>query len=204
MKRHLIFSVIVVSSFLGTSCGGNKEKEEQEDKAEKTAVDAIQQFADKAKDLQGKEKVEPIDFRKLKELLPEEIDGFKRTEFSGEKNGAVGFTISTAQARYKKGADSSIKIEILDTGGLAGMTTMALAAWTMADIDKETESGYEKTTTLEGYKAFEKYNNNSKSGELNVLVADRYIVNVDGNDVTIEELKEILGDLDLKKLADLK
>lgn len=201
MKKHLILAFVLAASLLFSSCGGKKEEEKDEPK---TAADAIQQFADKAKDLQSKEKVDPIDFRKLKELLPEEIDGFKRTEFSGEKNGAIGFTISTAQARYKKGDNSSIKVEILDTGGLAGMTTMALAAWTMADIDKETESGYEKTTKLDGYKAFEKYNNDSKSGELNILVADRYILNVNGDNVTIDELKGILGDLDLDKWADLK
>ena len=97
-----------------------------------------------------------------------------------------------------------MKLEIFDTGGVAGIATMALAAWTMADIDKETETGYEKTTTLEGYKAFEKYDNQNKSGELNVLVADRYVVNVNGNHVSMDQLKGILGDLDLDKLADLK
>lgn len=204
MKKHLILSFVFGSALLFASCGGKKDEEETVKEEPKTAADAIQQFADKAKELQGKEAVDPIDFRKLKELLPEEINGFKRSEFSGEKNGAMGFTISTAEARYKKGDNTSVKVELFDTGGLAGMTTMALAAWTMADIDKETENGYEKTTKLQGYKAFEKYNNQSKSGELNVLVADRYIVNVNGDNVTIDELKDILGDLDLEKLADLK
>ncbi|TDE11658.1 hypothetical protein [Dyadobacter psychrotolerans] len=199
MKNH--FLLILAFSALLLSCG--KKEEEQQDKT-KSAADALQQFADKAKDMQTREKVDPIDFRKLRELLPEEIAGFKRTEASGEKNGAMGFTISTADARYKGDNDASIHLEILDTGGVAGVATMAMAAWTMADIDKETDTGYEKTTSLEGYKAFEKYDSQNKSGELNLLVADRYVVNVNGNNVTMEQMKSILGDLDLDKLADLK
>ena len=205
MKKHFILTMVICSALFLTSCGGNKEKEEEAKNEEpQSAVEAIQQLADKAKNMQTGEKVDPIDFRKLKELLPEEIAGLKRTEISGEKNGAAGFTISTADARYKGDGDASARIEIFDTGGIAGVGTMALAAWTMADIDKETETGYEKTTKLEGYKAFEKYNTESKSGELNVLVADRYVVNVNGDNITIDQLKAILGDLDLEKLAALK
>ena len=203
MKKRFILFLMIGSSFYLSSCGGKKEEEEKQEEP-KGAVEALQQFADKAKDMQNKEPVDPIDFRKLKELLPEEISGFKRTETSGEKSGAMGFTISTAEARYKGDDDASVKVEIFDTGGVAGVATMALASWTMADIDKETETGYEKTTKLQGHKAFEKYNSQDKSGELNVLVADRYIVNVNGNNITVEQLKSILADLDLAKLANLK
>lgn len=199
MKNH--FTLIVALGLMLLACGKKEEEKQQEPE---TAADAFQQFADKAKDMQSGKKVDPVDFRKLKELLPEEISGFKRTEASGEKNGALGFTISTADARYKGDTDASIHLEILDTGGIAGIATMAMAAWTMADIDKETDNGYEKTTSLEGYKAFEKYDTQNKSGEINLLVADRYVVNVNGNNVTIEQMKSFLGDLDLKKLSGLK
>jgi hypothetical protein len=37
-----------------------------------------------------------------------------------------------------------------------------------------------------------------------VLVADRYLVNVDGNNVSIDQLKDALKDIDLSKLGDLK
>lgn len=202
MKKRFILFLVIGSFFCLSSCGSKKEEEEKEEP--KSGIEALQQFADKAKEVQNKKSVDPIDFRKLKELLPESIDGFKRVAASGEKSGAMGFTISTAEARYTGDGDASIKLEIFDTGGVAGVTTMALAAWTMADIDKETETGYEKTTELEGFKAFEKYDSERKSGELNVLVADRYIVNVNGNNITVEQLKSVLADLDLAKLADLK
>jgi hypothetical protein len=198
MKSSLILAMTVVALLMG--CGKTEEKQEEP----KSGIEALQQLADKAKDMQSREPVDPVDFRKLKELLPEEIAGLKRSESSGSKEGAMGFTISRAEASYSGESDASMQLEILDTGGIAGVATMALAAWTMADIDKETETGYEKTTKLEGYKAFEKYNSQDKSGELNVLVADRYVVNVSGNNVSVEQLKSVLGKLDLDKLGELK
>ncbi|WP_254562772.1 hypothetical protein [Dyadobacter diqingensis] len=203
MKKRFILTVTFASVFLLSGCGSKKEEEEAKEEP-KNAVEALQQFADKAKDMQNKEPVDPVDFRKLKELLPEKAAGLSRKEASGEKNGAMGFTISRAEARYSDESNTSVHVEIFDTGGVAGVATMALAAWTMADIDKETENGYEKTTKIEGYKGFEKYNNESKSGEINVLVADRFVVNVNGDNLTMDQLKSILADIDLDKLSDLK
>ncbi|MDQ6478475.1 hypothetical protein [Dyadobacter sp. LHD-138] len=203
MKKRLILTLTLASVFLLSGCGSKKQENEEKEEP-KNAVDALQQLADKAKNMQNKEPVDPVDFRKLKELLPEKAAGLSRKEASGEKNGAMGFTISRAEAKYADESNASVHVEIFDTGGVAGVATMALAAWTMADIDKETETGYEKTTKIEGYKGYEKYNNESKSGEINVLVADRFVVNVNGDNVTMDQLKGILADMNLDKLSDLK
>jgi hypothetical protein len=205
MKKKYLVSLALLSMLSLVSCGGKKDEEKVAEKeTPPSAVEALQQFADKAKDMKNKGTVDPVDFRELKEFLPKEVEGLKRTEATGEKNGAMGFIISRAEARYSGDGDASAHVEIFDTGGVAGVATMALAAWTMADIDKETNTGYEKTTQLEGYKGFEKYDNQSKSGELNVLVADRFVVNVDGNNLSIKQLKNILSDIDLDKLSGLK
>jgi hypothetical protein len=200
MKISSIFAVILSASLFLNGCG-NKEEQAEENES---PTEALQAIADKAKEMGNGEAVDPVDFRKLKELMPETLIGLKRSESAGEKSGAMGFTVSTAQATYNGKGEETLEIEIVDTGGIAGVSTMALATWSMADIDKETASGYEKTTSLEGYKAFEKYDNDSKSGEINVLVADRYVVNVEGTNVTMEQLKEALEDIALSKLAELK
>ncbi|ACT95517.1 hypothetical protein [Dyadobacter fermentans] len=200
MKTSFIAAFLSCTLLL-TGCGSNKE--EKEAAASDSPADALQAIADKAKAMGDREAVEPVDFRKLKDLLPEKVAGMARTEATGEKTGAMGFTVSTAQAKYK-GSDNTLNIEIVDTGGIAGVSTMALAAWSIAEIDKETTTGYERTTQIDGHKAFEKYNNESKSGEVNVLVADRYVVNVEGDNVSVDELKEALKDIDLAKLGELK
>ncbi|MCE7069220.1 MULTISPECIES: hypothetical protein [Dyadobacter] len=210
MKTSFMLSLVLASAMLLSSCGGKQEEKEgaeqegAEQEADKSAVDALEAFADKAKEMGSREAVDPIDFRKLKELMPEKIAGMSRTEATGEKSGAMGFTVSTASAKYKGEGEESLNIEIVDTGGIAGVSTMALAGWSMAEIDKETTTGYEKTTKIEGYKAFEKYDNEGKSGEVNVLVADRFVVNVQGDHITVDQLKNALKDLDLAKLGNLK
>ncbi|MCF0053150.1 hypothetical protein MUK70_20555 [Dyadobacter chenwenxiniae] len=205
MKTSFILSFVLASAVLISSCAKKQEEEQVDEKeVEKSAVDALQAFADKAKEMGSREAVDPIDFRKLKELMPEKIGGMSRTEATGEKSGAMGFTVSTARAKYKGDGDANLDIEIVDTGGIAGVSTMALAGWSMAEIDKETTTGYEKTTKIDGYKAFEKYDNEGKNGELNVLVADRFVVNVQGDHITVDQLKDALKDLDLAKLGDLK
>ena len=210
MKTSFMLSLVLASAMLLSSCGGKQEEKEgaeqegAEQEADKSAVDALEAFADKAKEMGSREAVDPIDFRKLKELMPEKIAGMSRTEATGEKSGAMGFTVSTASAKYKGEGEENLNIEIVDTGGIAGVSTMALAGWSMAEIDKETTTGYEKTTKIEGYKAFEKYDNEGKSGEVNVLVADRFVVNVQGDHITVDQLKNALKDLDLAKLGNLK
>ncbi|MCF2516167.1 hypothetical protein [Dyadobacter sp. CY351] len=210
MKTSFMLSLVLASAMLLSSCGGKQEEKEgaeqegAEQEADKSAVDALEAFADKAKEMGSREAVDPIDFRKLKELMPEKIAGMSRTEATGEKSGAMGFTVSTASAKYKGEGEENLNIEIVDTGGIAGVSTMALAGWSMAEIDKETTTGYEKTTKIEGYKAFEKYDNEGKSGEVNVLVADRFVVNVQGDHITVDQLKDALKDLDLAKLGNLK
>jgi hypothetical protein len=204
MKTPFIAAFLSFALLL-TSCGGNQEEKEAEEKAKSDSpADALQAIADKAKAMGDREAVDPVDFRKLKELLPEKLAGMDRTEATGEKSGAMGFTVSTAQAKYKGSTDEALNVEIVDTGGIAGVSTMALAAWSIADIDKETTTGYEKTTTIAGYKAFEKYNNESKSGEINVLVADRYVVNVEGDNISVDQLKDALKEIDLGKLGGMK
>lgn len=197
-KSFLVGGLLAVALW---SCGGKEAEQAQEEP--KNAMEAMQQMADKAKEMQEKGPVDPVDFRSLKELLPADAAGLARTEATGEKNGAMGFSVSQAQGRYEK-EDASIEVEIMDTGGVGGMAMMGMAAWAMADVDKETATGYEKTTRIDGMKAFEKYDNEAKDGEINVIVGDRFIVNVKGRNVTMDQIKDTLGDLDLAKLAKLE
>ncbi len=202
MKIRNLMPLSFAAMLLLSSCGGDKEEEKKDPE---NPFEALQQIAEEAKDNANKKPVDPVDFRELKAMLPEKLLGLERTETSGEKSGAMGFTISNAKAEYEnKDDNSSIHIEIMDTGGIAGVATMALAAWTMADIDKETSNGYEKTTEIDGHKAYEKYNNQDKSGELNVMVARRFIINVNVNNLSSDQMKDIISKLDIDKLEDLK
>ncbi len=160
--------------------------------------DAMDKVGDAMEQLKKEGKVvEPVNFRILKEGIPETFMGMERTKNEGETAGAMGFKVSTAKATFKEG-DKKVDIEIIDVGGL-GMAAMGMAAWAMAEIDKESEDGFERTTTFEGHKAFEKCN--GTRCEFSSWMSQRIIFNIKSNNVGIDEMKKGLKkDVDLDAL----
>lgn len=146
-----------------------------------------------------------VDFRELKALLPEELDHMKRTSANGEKNGAMGFTMSNAEGEYQtEDGSMSMRIQISDIGAMTGAAAMAAFAWASMTVDRENENSYEKSTTVKGFRALEKYDRSNKSGELSVLVAGRFSVEVSGNQVTMDAIKGTFDKIDLGKLEAMK
>lgn len=153
--------------------------------------------------LTGSMKVEPVDFRTLKEMLPESIAGMKRKAAEGSRTSVVGIASSKAEATYEDGKGGRIALEITDVGTLSGVTAMAFA-WVNVEIDKEGTSGYERTTTVAGRKAYERYDAASRTGELDVIVAGRFIVGAKATGVEMKVFKEAVAKLDLEKLDALR
>jgi hypothetical protein len=117
----------------------------------------------------------------------------------------MGFTISHAEADYSnEDGSQNINIDITDMTGASGLAGLAAWGWTMAEIDKETETGYEKTTKYKGHKAYEKYDNQYQDGSIEVLVSGRYMVSVQGNNVPMELVKNAMDEIDIGKLEAMK
>jgi len=145
-----------------------------------------------------------IEHRELKALLPAELKGFKRTNASSERSGAMGMSVSKAEARYEGAKDARIEIEITDLGGLGGFGAMAQAGWMMADIDRENDNGFERTAKYKDFKAHEEYDNSDRRGKMEVMVGGRIMVSVEGSNVKYEEIRAAMDQIDLAKLAALK
>ena len=58
---------------------------------------------------------------------------------------------------------------------------------------KETSTGYEKVGKVDGRLTQEQYDNASKHGEYSVLVADRFMIQVKGDAVSMNELKSAVS-----------
>src|SRR5437773_5379461 len=65
-------------------------------------------------------KVRPVDFHKLKELMPDELVGVKRSSHEGENQTIGEMSMSNAKADYMKpnsdGSDAHATIQIMDYG----------------------------------------------------------------------------------------
>jgi hypothetical protein len=180
-----------------------KEAERQAQEAQQGLQQGLQQLQDMTEQLQNGEgsTVQPVNFRDLKDMLPSSVAGMSQGNAEGQTTGSMGFTVSVAQADYSEG-ERSLRLSITDAGGM-GMAAMGLAAWAMTSIDRESSDGFERTGMIEGHKSYEKYENGSRSGQVSVLVAGRFIVNAEGSSVEIGTLREAVETLDLGKLADL-
>jgi len=213
MPSKIIYILFLTSLLILWGCGksGNDQPNENQktESEEKTGIKSLDDFVDNMKEVQknmeeGK-KYEVVDFRELKELLPESIGDLKRKNAQGEKNSAMGFTISHAEADYSNDDGSqNIDIEITDLTGASGLAGFAAWGWAMADIDKESETGYEKTTKYKGHKAYEKYDNEYQDGSIEVLVSGRYMVSVQGNNVPMDIIKNAMDEIDIGKLEAMK
>lgn len=141
----------------------------------------------------------------VKGFLPAELPGFNRTDASAERTQMAGVDICVAEAQYAAAeGDGSIDVTITDVGNLSGPMKMGMTGWAMAQYNRETDTGYEKTTMYNGCKAVEEYDNESKSGALRIFAADRFVVEVRGSDVTMDAIKQAMGKIDLAKLTAAK
>jgi len=147
----------------------------------------------------GGKDVRPVDFHKLKDMLPESLPGMQRKDASGQSNEAMGIKASSATARYSDGANASISIEIVDLASLSGLA--GLAAKFDPNVEKETDTGYERTTKVDGQLLHERYDRRARSGEMGIIVADRFAVTVRGDGVEPTALTTALKQVDLVKLA---
>ena len=224
-KSVLIVGLLVcVAVWLG-GCGKSSDEEDME-RAAKQMEEAAEKMAEAGKKmgekmgqgvedmtealkmmgkaLSGGEEVEPVDFRKLKKLLPEKLAGMKRVRSGGERNAVFGIKVSQAEAEYESRDGGSVQVEIIDLGSIKGVARYAKFGWTMAEIDRETDHGYERTFTYRGQKGFEEYDTESRDGKIQLIVANRFAVEIDGSDVDMKKLKKVLKDLDISKLERMK
>ncbi len=206
MTNKLLVLALISFSFFLYNCGDNKSDKLQDESSNKSD---LENYADKMKEVsenftEGK-KVNPVDFRELKALLPETLGDLKRTNIEGEKVAAMGMNISNANADYSDDESGvSIDLKITDLGSVSGLSGLASFGWYMVDIDKENETGYEKTITYKGNKGFEKYDNQGKYGELSILVAKRFVIEANGNNVSMDQMKAAVDMIDIGKLESWK
>jgi hypothetical protein len=113
--------------------------------------------------------------------------------------------VSKAEGEYKSEDNKqNIKITILDMGSMKGLAGMTAFAWSWAEIDKESDEGFERTFEYKGHKAYEKYNTNYQNGEVQVLVAKRFMIEIKGNNTPMEKIHSALDEVNFGDLESMK
>lgn len=192
----LLLSLLWLSACSGESPSG---PDQDTDDPIENFSDAIQEAQQVLQETTQLQEGEPLNFRKLQEVLPEKLNDLKRTATSGQTNGAMGFKVSQAEGKYETKTGETVTIEVFDTGGLK-MGVMSMAAWATLEMDREDDRGYERTSTFKGYKAFEKFTTRNKRSELSLLVNERFVIKATGQPIDMQQLKAAVKTLPLQKL----
>ena len=146
------------------------------------------------------EPVESLAPDQLKAFLPETLGGLARQDISSKREGAMGMQISAASATYADaGGKLRVSVDLTDMAAMSGM--MAMASAFGGESESETANGYEKTYVRDGQRIHEKWDSRSNRGEYGVMIADRFQIEAEGQVESIDQLKDIVGDIDLRGLA---
>lgn len=148
--------------------------------------------------------VEVVDFSKLLPILPDAPSDWTADKAEGTTDDAGGVKITSVHRDYKKGpADDAptTSISILDSGANPDYVNSTTAAWNMSTSSSE---GYTKTLKIDDMPGFETFENEGKHGTLWLMVAKRYILQIETQGQDSKDLQDWLKRVDLKKLAAVK
>jgi hypothetical protein len=142
-----------------------------------------------------------VDFKSLTPLLPADLPGMKRISVSGESQGAIGIKTASATGTYQ-GTGGTVKVEITDMSAVSGL--MGMAGALVQNTGSESETGFERDQVIGARSAHEKYDAISKHGDVKLMVAKRYQVEVTGDGPDMNTLEHVLGRVDFARLEAMR
>ena len=150
--------------------------------------------------IEGKTDAKPVDVAQLKALLPESLGGYSRTSIETSSMGAAGVGGAQASADYEKG-DQRLKVELTDIAAMGAFAGIGAAL--NVNQEKEDASGFERTRTENGGMVQEKWNTESKRGQYTHMVGGRFMVSVEGDADSFDQLKAMASGINMRSLAAL-
>ena len=149
--------------------------------------------------------VEPADFRELKKALPLEFTGFTAGRATGERTKVMGIGSSKAEIRLSRNKDEFITIRIVDTGTISGLTALAgRATAAVNEVDRETETGFERMGVIDGIRTYESYDEVSGISSIRMFYGDRFSIELSGQNVAWADMERARDAVDKSHLDSLK
>lgn len=168
-------------------------------------LDNLQDGATKMETMQAELKNIPkLSSEDLKAFFSEELNGWKRTAYSGG-NQAYGVNVASGNAVYDAG-DKELMLNLTDGAGETGAAIVSLAAMGLAmDSEKDTDYDVSKNEVVNGLRASTRETKPQQEGnvidsDISFIYKDRYLIKIEGDGFTLNELKEVVGKLDYSVL----
>ena len=133
----------------------------------------------------------------LTQVLPEPLEGWTAQEAQSQSAGAAMFGGGiNAEREYNK-ADSHISVRIISDSPMMQGVMMMFSNPMFATADGG------RLERIGKQKAIVKYDESGHSGSLQMVVNNRFLVMVEGDSITRDDLLAYAGAIDMKKLAGL-
>lgn len=199
MHRFSLLSIVVVALLVMPIA--------QTPAAADDVTDAINEALKQYKDGAFADAVQSLDYAsqlirqqkggQLEAFLPKPIAGWTAEAAKSQAIGSAMFGGGiTAERSYAKG-DSRVDIKIITDSPLMQAMMMMFSNPMLATADGG------KLERINGEKAIVKYNSDSKDGNINMVIANRFLITIEGNNVALQDLNAFAQGIDFKKLASM-
>ncbi len=225
--RHLFATGLAVSLFTGCYLDVDQDAVAEEAEAVRESLNDAAEDADRGLRglidgvrealnsvetfLDGETLVErPLNFRELYDFLPERLGSFERIDREGGTGGMLGIRVSGAEADYEAADGADLEIGLVDFGAVPWAGSDEAMDWLDAEIFEESNSGWKRTRDYKGYPALEEFSRgfddatNRGRWQLHYLVAGRFLIAIEADEVTLDEGRELADEIDTEGLADLR
>ncbi|MFZ6002277.1 MAG: hypothetical protein ACOYW3_17320 [Bacteroidota bacterium] len=132
-------------------------------------------------------------------LVPDKIKGFRADEDFKSKQMNVGtVSYSLCEKKFDGGGDKSIKILLFDFKNAPIMYSQAMRKWNNAD-PVESDSLILRVVTMDNCTGWEWYSKNSGTSQIFLGICDRFFLNMTGENVELDKLKDVVKEIKLDK-----
>jgi hypothetical protein len=196
--------IIALTSSL-TACGGDKGSNVTTTgnplSQLTSAVGQMEKMSKGMSEAAARKPVPPVSFKVLIDYLPKSLEGMKADDPKGQTTTAGEWQYSQAENHYRsEGNNKSAQVGLFDYAHIPMLYAPFQMIMNMKMSTESTE-GYERSTTIGGFPAHEKWTKDGEENEVTILVADRFVVTTTTRGLGEDSAKKIAESIDLKGLA---
>lgn len=199
--RKILMTIFVAGAMISCKDNPVSKKINETKKSVSNTTKAVKEMTKVQETIKDLSEVEPLTNEELKNWLPDDINGMKRTKFKAGEAGMM--NISSISATYSNEDKSKeFSINVIDGAGEMGaIATAGLRMLMTQDFEEQDESGYRKTTTRKNQKAVEEYNSNRNNSNIQFMDDRRFYLEAKGKNMDVDETWKAIDKLKLDKLG---
>jgi hypothetical protein len=144
-----------------------------------------------------------VDPKVLRTFAPDELGDLQRAALEAERSQAAGMSVSNVNAMYRNDDGSVVSLSIQDLASVPALA-MGMTAWSAINLDHESDTDGERVFRKDGIAYRESYQKDGSRSEWSALLPNSIVIQLEGTNVDIDDLREMSQELDLDELAEIE